>query len=74
VTGGTGLYPFSDFIDLLYKEQLMKDRPELSYDILKVSPILKDHPFKNFTFELLAAFGHVEDMHIITLEQLLYLS
>ena len=30
VAGGTGLYPFSDFIDLLFKEQLIKDRPELA--------------------------------------------
>ena len=29
VAGGTGIYPFCDLIDLLYKEQLMKDQPEL---------------------------------------------
>jgi hypothetical protein len=29
VAGGTGLYPFSDFIDLLFKDQLAKDKPQL---------------------------------------------
>jgi hypothetical protein len=29
VAGGTGLYPFSDLIDLLFKELLMKLKPEL---------------------------------------------
>jgi NAD(P)H-flavin reductase len=27
VTGGTGLYPFSDLIDLLFKELLVKIKP-----------------------------------------------
>jgi hypothetical protein len=30
VAGGTGLYPFADLIDLLYKDYLMKERPELA--------------------------------------------
>ena len=31
-------------------------------------------PFGTWTFEMLAAFGHVEDMHAATLEQLQYLA
>lgn len=27
VAGGTGLYPYSDFIDLLFKEELIKHQP-----------------------------------------------
>ena len=74
VAGGTGIYPFSDFIDLLYKEQLMIHSPAAKADILELSPILKNSPFKDFTFELMAAFAYLDDMHVITLEQLLYLA
>jgi hypothetical protein len=42
--------------------------------VLEVSPVLASKPFEKFTFELLAAFAHLEDMHIITLEQLLFLA
>ena len=52
----------------------MKDKPEIRDEILELSPILKDDPFKDFTFELLAAFRHFQDIHVITLEQLLYLA
>ena len=74
VAGGTGIYPFSDFIYLLYKEQLMINNPEVREEVVKLSPILETEPFKNFTFEMLAAFQHIEDMHIITFEQLLFLA
>jgi len=40
VAGGTGIYPFSDLIDLLYKDQLAKDNPELKNIINSLSPIL----------------------------------
>lgn len=40
VAGGTGIYPFSDFIDLLYKEQLMNDQPDLRGEIVTLSPVL----------------------------------
>ena len=74
MAGGTGIYPFSDFIDLLYKEQLMIHNPAAKADILEISPILNTNPFKEFTFEMLAAFQHIEDMHVITFEQMLYLA
>ena len=74
VAGGTGIYPFSDFIDLLYKEQLMNDRPDAKAEILTLSPVLESNPFKSFNFEMLAAFQHIEDMHPITLDQLTYLA
>jgi hypothetical protein len=74
VAGGTGIYPFSDFIDLLYKEQLMQSSPSTRQEILSVSPILATDPFKNFSFEMLAAFAHIDDMHLITLEQMLFLA
>ena len=52
----------------------MIQNPSLRAQILELSPILKSNPFKDFAFEMLAACRHVEDMHIITLEQLLYLA
>ena len=52
----------------------MKHQPELTEEILRLSPVLKDSPFKQWSFEMLAAFGHVEDMHMASLEQLLYLA
>jgi len=29
IVGGTGLFPFCDLIDLLYKEQLILENPQL---------------------------------------------
>lgn len=74
VIGGTGLYPFSDFIDLLYKEQLMIHKPETRNEVLELSPVLSSNPFSKFQFEVLAAFNHAEDIHPVTLEQLLFLA
>lgn len=74
VIGGTGVYPFSDLIDLLFKEQLMLQRPETRKEVLALSPVLADNPFAQFSFEALAAFAHLEDMHPITLGQLLFLA
>jgi hypothetical protein len=30
IAGGTGMYPFSDLIDLLYKDQLIKEKHEMA--------------------------------------------
>lgn len=38
--GGTGLYPFSDFIDLLYKSMVMETNPGLSDMLIESDPIL----------------------------------
>lgn len=50
VAGGTGLFPFSDLIDLLYKEQLINYKPQLKEEILHLSPILANNPFQFFAF------------------------
>jgi hypothetical protein len=50
VAGGTGLYPFCDLIDLLFKQQLSEDRPDLKAQILQLSPLLRDNPFLGFHF------------------------
>jgi hypothetical protein len=72
--GGTGLFTFSDLIDLLYKEQLMEHRPECKKAVLNLSPLLKDKPFERFTFELFLALSHIDDLHFVTFDQLLFLA
>ena len=52
----------------------MTHSPGTKAEVLETSPILSENPFKNFTFEMLAAFQSVEDMHVITCEQMNYLA
>lgn len=42
IAGGTGIYPFIDLIDLLCKNMLLKQKPELKQKILKYSPAAAD--------------------------------
>ena len=74
MAGGTGIFPFSDLIDLIFKEHLMKEKHELSEIILQQNPILVNKPFSKFTFVLLLAIHEPEDIHPITLHQLARLS
>ena len=59
VAGGTGLYPFSDLIDLLFKSLLLKTRPELKKVLLDHDPLLGSNPFDNFSFSLYLAVGNL---------------
>jgi NAD(P)H-flavin reductase len=34
VAGGTGIYPFADLIDLLFKDEIMKQEPNLTEAVL----------------------------------------
>ena len=52
----------------------MLEKPEVTQEVLFISPILKDSPFRNFTFEIFAAFANAESIHKITFEQLKYLA
>jgi len=45
VAGGTGLFPFSDLIDLLFKETFIKSNPERADEILSKNRILLSKPF-----------------------------
>lgn len=40
VTGGTGILPFGDLIDLLFKEEYVKQYPQFRDRFCKESPIL----------------------------------
>ncbi len=50
VAGGTGLFPFSDLFDLLYKEQLIGINSFIREEVFAISPVLKQDPFKRFKF------------------------
>lgn len=43
LAGGTGLFPFYDFIDLYFKGHILKNSPGMKEKIVKVSPILSKH-------------------------------
>jgi len=73
VAGGTGLYPFSDLIDLLFKSSIVSSDPQTQSSILAISPILGQHPFGHFSFHLLLAVHSLEDIHPITLNQIIHL-
>lgn len=74
VAGGTGLFPFSDFIDLLFKAQAVQEGHKLSQELLKADPVLKQRPFEKFEFVFLIAINEPEDIHPITFSQLTRLS
>jgi tRNA A37 N6-isopentenylltransferase MiaA len=49
--GGTGLYPFCDLIDLLFKAEILKTADnKLKAEILALYPVLKNNPFSKFSF------------------------
>jgi hypothetical protein len=72
--GGTGFFPFCDLIDLLFKAHLLETYPDLTETLLANDPILKDHPFANFSFTIYLALINMDDLHPLTLAQLNELS
>jgi NAD(P)H-flavin reductase len=74
VAGGTGLFPFSDLIDLLYKTHLIEKGHEDSQSLLSADPLLSQKPFERFHFTFLIAIAEPEDIHPITYSQLVRLS
>ena len=77
VAGGTGLFPFSDLIDLLFKDAFIKNNStnnRVADSIYSISAILKRKPFEGFSFTFLIAVNYPEDIHPITMAQLSYIS
>jgi hypothetical protein len=77
VAGGTGLFPFSDLIDLLFKDAFIKNNStnnRVADSIYSISAILKRKPFDGFSFTFLIAVNYPEDIHPITMAQLSYIS
>ena len=74
VVGGTGVLPFSDLIDLLFKAQLMKEgNPQVIQYITQTNPILANRPFDAFSFDFMGSFNFLSDIHPVTLAQISYL-
>ena len=57
VAGGTGLLPFSDFIDLLFKAQAVQEGHKLAQELLNADPVLRQRPFDKFEFVFLIAIN-----------------
>ena len=74
VAGGTGIYPFCDLIDLLFKNYLLHTYPHLIKQILTADPILVSNPFNSFRFTLYLSVNYVEDLHPLTFAELNELS
>lgn len=66
VAGGTGIYPFIDVIDLLFKRMLVDSNHNLSQKIIEGTPAVKDSTLKTFKFTFIAAFKSMSDLHPIT--------
>lgn len=49
--GGTGIIPFGDLIDLLFKAILIQTKPECKETILAHNPILATNSFAGFSFK-----------------------
>jgi len=52
----------------------MNNNLGLKREIVELNPILGKSPFEKYSFEMLAAFNSIDDIHEITLQQLLFLS
>lgn len=74
VAGGTGLLPFSDLIDLLFKAEYAQSRPEFRKRFCEVSPLLSAPFLPKNSFRLFAAFESLDDVHKLTLLQLAFLA
>lgn len=57
--GGTGLYPYCDFIDLLYKSMLVSQKHDSAKKLLQGDPILGSNPFNNLSIDIYAAVNEL---------------
>ncbi len=73
LTGGTGLFPFYDFIDLYFKSLMIKNKPEMKERVIQISPILKKHSFDSYQVDLYLSVNSLEDIHPIILSQLAFI-
>ena len=67
LAGGTGIYPFIDTIDVLYKKALEHPIKEM---ILEMNPAVTDPCLDSFNFVIYASFTSQSDLHPMTLYQL----
>jgi NAD(P)H-flavin reductase len=58
--GGTGLYPFSDLIDLLFKAKLVRENHQMRDELLQRDPVLKSRPFERWNFQVYLAVNDLD--------------
>lgn len=63
VAAGTGLFPFCDLIDLLFKQELLSRSQELRTLILNKNPILANPILRNNPITLLLAVNFQSEIH-----------
>ena len=74
VAGGTGVYPFLDLIDILYKLLMIKEDPEIERKVARRHPGLRDTRLENFSFDFLVSLKDYHDLPspiITTIRELL---
>ena len=66
VAGGTGVYPFIDLIDVLFKKMLVEQNHNSRQKILESTPAVQDVMLSTFKFVFMASFNSLTDLHPIT--------
>ena len=74
VSGGTGLLPFCDFIDLLFKRFLLLEGMPSAAEFAKKDPLVREDLIKKRSFKLYCAAESVSDLLPLTLYQIECLS
>lgn len=73
--GGTGLHPYSDLIDLLFKEVLLDQGNVHANEIASKNPLtVQKSLLQRFKFTLYLAVHNANEIHDITAYQLNFLS
>jgi len=68
---GTGLHPYCDLIDLLFKEMIVELKDVHSDEIVKKNPIVKKKELtKKFNYCLYLSVPSTGDIHLMTAQQL----
>ncbi len=74
VCGGTGLLPFCDFIDLLFKRVLLLEGRPTASDFARKDPLVKEDLIKKRSFKLYCAAESTSDLLPLTLFQIEHLA
>lgn len=70
VCGGTGILPFCDFIDLLFKRSKVLESSNLSGALIKNDPLVGNDFIKQRSFFFYCAIENAADLPVITIHQL----
>jgi len=70
VCGGTGILPFCDFIDLLFKRSKVLDSHNLSGMLVKMDSLVGTDFIKQRTFNFYCAIENAADLPAMTIHQL----